>query len=133
MQFPDTMPLDDPMGPEFSVRIMGVCARNGIKTVGDLREKLDELPKWRGLGQKSINEIKDFFQAQSESLFHTPEYRRYRLEDAIGGTEALLQDVQRALTRAALKGHVSADTRMDMSLKLRDAAERVLKLPTHID
>lgn len=127
----DSLRLDDPMGPEFSVRIMNTMRNQGIETIGQLRQNLHQLDKWRGLGKKSVKEIRDFFmRIDANDMFDDPEYRRYRLEDGIGTVEALIQDIQRSLTRAALKGHVSLDTRVGMSLKLRDAAEKVMQLPS---
>lgn len=127
----DQTRLDDPMGPEFSVRIMGTMKTQGIETIGQLRQTLPHLEKWRGLGKKSVKEIQDFFKwlDAPPKLFDDPEYVRYRLEDAIGSAEALMHDVQRALTRVALKGKVSGDTRKDMAMKLTSAAEQVMRLP----
>lgn len=55
--------------------------------------------------------------------------RQYRLEDAVNSVESLLQDVHRSLTRTAIKGAVSAETRRHMVAKLKDAAKYVEKLP----
>lgn len=127
----DALRLDDPMGPEFSVRIMSVMKMQGIETVGQLRQHLDQLDKWRGLGHKSVKEVRDFYRRLDEpTLMDDPEYRRYKLEDCIGTVEALMHDVQRSMTRVALKGHVNPDTRKQMSLKLRDAAEKIMQLPS---
>lgn len=129
----DDMRLDDALGPEFSVRIMNVCARNGVETIGQLRDKLDQLPRWKGLGRRSINEITDFYRRldapPDKDLFSDPEYLRYLMEDGVSTVEALLHDVLRGLTRAALKGHASGEFRNHARLKLMDAAERVGRLP----
>ncbi len=54
--------LDDPInGPEFSVRIMTVCKAAGIETVGQLRAQLDRMEYYRGIGRKSMREIRDYF------------------------------------------------------------------------
>lgn len=51
------------------------------------------------------------------------------LENHVGQAEALIQDVQRSLTRAALKGRLSASTKSHMELKLLDAAAHIKALP----
>ena len=42
-----------------STRATNVFGRNNILTIGDLIDKLDELPKYHGMGQLSIKKIKN--------------------------------------------------------------------------
>lgn len=42
-----------------SARAINAFGRNKIYTVGDLIEKLDELPKYNGMGKLSINKVKN--------------------------------------------------------------------------
>jgi hypothetical protein len=133
-RLPDDLRLDDMAnGPEFSTRIMSTMAKQGITTIGQLRRHLDELPKWRGLGNRSVREIREYFlhNDSDESLFETEECRRYRLEDVLGSTFALMHDVQNHLVRAALRGRVTTETRNHLKLKLLDAAKRIEQLPTY--
>lgn len=132
-RLPDNMRLDDTMGPEFSVRIMSVMKTQGIETIGQLRKVLPDLHKWRGLGIKSVKEIRDYFRHNDsdESLFETPEYLEYKLEDTLGTVIALLNDVTTYLVRVALKRRVTTETRNHLRLKLLDAADKVMGLPTY--
>lgn len=132
----DTL-LDDPVsGPEFSVRTENVMRRLGYKTVRDVYDNLEFLgsphaPK--GFGAKSLKEVKEVLAHYSNDqpdLLDSPDYRRYILEDRVFTVQSLMHDVERALLRAALKGHVSADTRRDAAMKLRDAAKFIEQLPT---
>lgn len=67
----------------------------------------------------------------SEPTPLTPEQtRRYHLEDALGSAEAMIQDVQRKMTRAAINGWCSKGTLDHMQLMLRDAADRLGRIPT---
>ena len=112
---------------------MGVMKMQGIETVGQLRKHLDSLPKWRGLGAKSVKEIRTFFEHNDADpdLWSTPEYLTYKLEDSLTTINALLSDVNRWLLHTALKGRVTAETRNHLRLKLLDAAEKVMQLPTY--
>lgn len=133
-RLPDDLRIDDPVnGPEFSVRIMSVLARNSIETVGQLRAQLDNLPRWKGLGTRSINEIKSYFEHNDapESLFQTEEYKHYKMQDVTQTVFALMHDVQNHLVRAALQGRIRSETRNHLRLKLLDAAEKIQALPTY--
>lgn len=133
-KLPDDVRLDDiALGPEFSTRIMNACAQRCIETVGQLRERLPEMEQWKGLGRKSINEVKEFFHYNDAppDLFKDPEYVAYRFEDVLGTCFALMHDVQNHLVRAALKRAVSADTRNHLRLKLLDAASKIEQLPLY--
>lgn len=128
--------LDDPAnGPEFSVRIMGAAAQHGVHTQGELKAALDNgtMEKhWRGIGRKSINEIKDWFvhiTRPTKNLFEDPDYVRYQLEDKLGSAMSLIQDVQATMMRVALRGRTSDEQRRHMAFKLRDASDRLLTLP----
>lgn len=130
------IPLDDPVvGPEFSVRIMNLAVRHNVKTVGDLKKVLDDgsmAKHWKGIGRKSINEIKDYLAhltRPTKDLFEDPEYVRYQMEDKLGTVQALIADVQTTLMRVALKGRISDDQRRHVAWKLRDAAGYVEALP----
>lgn len=132
---PDDVRLDHPtLGSEFSTRIDRVLADNRIETVGQLRAKRDELHKWRGLGKQSLYEIKSWLRDVSRpqgDLLQDTEYARYQLEDTVGSVEALMHDVLRSLTRVALKGKVTRETRNHMALKLTDAAKYLERLPVY--
>lgn len=130
--------LDDPaMGPEFSVRIMNVANQHRVETVGALKARLDDgsIEKhWKGMGRKSINEIKDYLAhitRPTKDLFEDPEYVRYQMEDKLGTIQSLIADVQGTLLRAALKGRINEDARRHVAFKLRDAAGYAEQLPTY--
>lgn len=130
------IPLDHPtQGPEFSVRIMNLAVRHGVSTVGEIKEELDSgrMGKyWKGIGRKSINEIKDYLAHLTRptgDLFEDPEYVAYQMEDKLGSVMHMLSDVQSRMLRAALKGCVSKEQRGQMVFLLRDAAERLALLP----
>lgn len=131
--------LDDVVnGPEFSVRIMGVANRNGVKTMGELKEALDNgnMERWKGIGRKSINEIKDYLvhlTRPTQDLFADPDYVRYQLEDKLGSAMSILADVQRTLLHIALRGRATDEQRRHMAFKLRDAADRLMQLPARGD
>lgn len=133
------MRLDDPMGPEFSARIMNGCAQHNITTVGELAKAIESgvvESHWKGLGSKSIKEIKEYLiQAGKpiEDLFEDPEYRRYMLEDRLTTIYSLLHDVQQTLLRVALSGRITAESRRHVAFKLRDAANYTEQLPTFKD
>lgn len=132
MNFPDDMRLDDVHGPEFSARIMSVMNNHGVETIGQLRGKLKELDKWRGLGHRSINEICNFFRAidnPEPEMFEAPEFKAYIVEDRTSSALALIQDVERTILRAALQGRMSAETKRHNAMKLRDAASQLSQLP----
>lgn len=132
-RIPDTLRLDDPLGPEFSVRIMSVMERHRITTIGELRAQLDNLEKFRGLGGKSIREIRAFFRDYDSdaSLFQTAEHQLYKLEDTISTVTALLFDVLGTLYRVALKKAVTRETRGHLKMKLLDAAAKIEQLPPY--
>jgi len=135
-RLPDDLQLNDPVnGPEFSIRTMNALRNEGIETIGQLREAVDnnQLRRVPGLGVKRRKEITDYIIRNDvdEPLFETPEYLRYRLEDNLTTTQALLHDVQSHLMRAALKGGASLDVRNQLRIKLIDAAERVTRIPTY--
>lgn len=137
MYLPDSVRLDDAVhGAEFSVRVDGVLSRNNIVTVGDLRAKRDQLPRLKGLGRQSLYEINVWLDSVSQVQGTLPlntEHERYRLEDAVNSAESILHDVLRALTRTALKGKVTKETRKHMRLKLEDACKYIDRLPTYGD
>lgn len=54
---------------------------------------------------------------------------QYRLESKLTTIEAIIHDVQRALTRAAVKGGVTIEVRRDIALKLSDAANYAQQIP----
>lgn len=120
---------------EISVRTLNVCVRNGVTTIGEAKDKIDWLAKHaKGFGRRGRKELMEVVnwarEAEQPDLLQSTDYRAYKLEDALMTAEALLQDVQRSLTRVALKGMVGVDTRNHMKLKLLEAAERVAQLPT---
>lgn len=121
---------------ELSTRTVGVCARNSVHTVGDAKEKLDHLTKHaKGFGSKCKRELQEVIrwveEAQQPDLLQTPEYIAYKLEDSLTTITALLSDVNRWLLHAALKGRLTAETRNHLRLKLLDAAEKTMQLPTY--
>lgn len=131
--------LDDVVnGPEFSVRIMGVASRNGVQTMGELKAALDNgnMERWKGIGRKSINEIKDYLvhlTRPTRDLFADPDYVRYQLEDKLGSATSIMADVQRTILGIALRGRCTDEQRRHMSFKLRDAADRIMQLPARGD
>jgi hypothetical protein len=57
------------------------------------------------------------------------EERLYLCEDALSSAQALLQDVARRMLTVALAGEASLGVRQEMQAKLRDAAERLDRVP----
>lgn len=129
----DDVTLNDPLGPEFSVRIISVCKRHGVETVGQLREKLPEIDRWRGLGKKSQKEIMDFFRWNDApaDLSEDPEHARYLLEDGVISVNSVLEEVRRRLLRVALQGQVSREGVNIMRHLLEHASRQVDRLPVH--
>jgi hypothetical protein len=132
--------LDDvAVGPEFSVRIIGVASRQGVHTMGELKAALDSgvmERHWKGIGRKSINEIKDYIAHLTRpmgDLFADPDYVRYQLEDKLGSATSIMNDVQRTILGIALRGRATDEQRRHMAFKLRDAADRLLTLPARED
>lgn len=133
--------LDDPArGPEFSVRVMSRLKNYGCQTMQDVKERLESgaLAHIKGLGSKAINEIREMVEhyeqldnPQRDLLKDDPVETQYRLEQYVGSAVAIMHDVQVSLIRVALRGRISRETRSQLSLKLRYAADQISKLPTY--
>lgn len=52
-------PLDDPLGPELSVRTANCLRRAGVNNLGEAQAKLDELKSMPHFGNRSMNELKE--------------------------------------------------------------------------
>jgi len=126
--------LDTPIADlEFSTRVQTVLANHGCRTLRDASAKLEDIRQHaRGFGHKCYREVKEAIKFASQTqgdLLEQEEYRRYLLEDRLHSATALIQDVQLRLLRAALKGHISKESRRDAAFKLRDAANFVEQIP----
>lgn len=119
---------------EFTVRVVSALKRSGCVTVADVRAKLPILARLPRMGRKGVDEVNTFFRwfdASVNDMLESDEFRRYKLEDAVTSVESMLQDVQRKLTRAAMKGAVSQDTSAQLSRQLILAADKVLEIPLY--
>lgn len=117
---------------EFSTHTRSALKGQGLTTLGDVQRVGVEYLKAhaRRFGRSSARECTEMLQYLAPpTLLNTPEQRAYRLESALGSAQALMQDVERTMQRAAIKGHISKDSRNDAARKLVEAARYLEKLP----
>jgi hypothetical protein len=116
------MRLDDPLGPEFSVRIMSRCAAHNITTVDELRAALPQLHKWKGLGKKSIFEIRSYFHyLESPQTSMLPELDDQLFHDMIMVVHGHVRQAQDTLFEVALAGKDTPQMRRNITLHLHKA------------
>lgn len=116
----ESIKLDDlEHGPEFSTRIMSVAARHGCRTMGDLKTAFTEgrVKAWKGLGSKSLREIKETLASYEDKFGGTPDifagqkYSRFIFEDRMSSAFSSLAEATTILGRIAVSRRASKDTK----------------------
>lgn len=127
--------LDLPLAAhQLRSRTLHVCENYHLRTLRDVKEfGVDELRnRARGCGDMMRDELKQAIEDAEQpqpGLFEDPTYIRQKTEDGLTHIQALVQDVERKIMLAALKGQISPEQRSDVTKKLRFAADAAIKLP----